>query len=401
MLFKLISRLSLVLALVISAPALAQYGPPTPANNNGGGDVLLPVGQALDVPAYIKPGFQMIYMSGSSTEGNEAGKGGSAGMGFTEYSIIAVLEDKVIVSAANYLTPNGMPLTAQGAFDPMTDPQAQLTGSNVYAISKLDIQGGNAMWMSPDELRNMQSGNGVEVQRGPWLYKGQQVNSATITVKGGDFISGNTYKTDDGMKPISRNASGPMRRNATGANPYDRRLQSQMSLLDTRQFESPLINAPWPDWAKTVKTMNYVGSYSMAVPGMQAPAVPMTMQISFTERGEGYAIGKSRMQVQNSPPTESAVAQGPGSVLGYWVHPAVLANLQQGVVDQNKTMRTRVTYQVQQGNLGQLGVFVLTNATESFYAVSGYNLQTGALAYVSLSEKATGTTVQFQLTGTQ
>ena len=385
-----------LLLLITAAPVSAQYGPGAQPNPPGG-DNPAPAGQKMAVPDYIKPGFQMLYTTGSSTEADAQGKGGGAGMGFTEYTIVAVDKDKVLVNVANYLAPQGLPLTAQGAYDPGTDPKAQLVGSSSYAISKLDVQGGNAMWMPAKELAQWQSGNGVEVQRGPWVYQGKQVNSATITVKGNDSISSNTYHADNGMKLTSRNGFGPLRRGENGTNPYNRKNQSQMQLVTTRQIDLPMLNAKWPDWTKNVKKMNYTGTYSMAVPGVQAPPVQLASSVEFTDRGGDYIIGKSTIQTQGGQPTTSAVVQGPGSILGYWVHPDVLANLEQGTIDQNELMRTTLTYQVQEGNLGRLGVFVLTNKTQSFYAVSGYNLQSGALTYISLHTAETGVTIEFGL----
>lgn len=389
--------LTTLLLLIAAAPTAAQYGPGQQPNAPGGGDIPAVGGQKMSVPEYIKPGFQMLYTTGSSTEANEQGKGGGAGMGFTEYTIIAVDKDKVLVNVANYLAPQGLPLTAQGAYDPSSDPKAQLIGSSSYALSSLDVQGGNAMWMPVKELAQWQSGNGVEVQRGPWVYEGKQVQSASIIVKGNDSISSNTYHADNGMKLTSRNGFGPLRRGENGTNPYNRKNQSQSQLITTRQIDLPMLNADWPDWTKKVKKMNYTGTYSMAVPGVQAPPVQLASSVEFTERGADFIIGKSTIQTQGGQPQTSAVVQGPGSILGYWVHPNVLSKLKQGTIDQNELMRTTLTYQVQEGNLGRLGVFVLTNKTQSFYAVSGYNLQSGALTYMSLHTAETGVTIEFSL----
>jgi hypothetical protein len=379
-------------------PAAAQYGPgqrpnaPGDANNNPG-----PAGAKLEVPDYIKPGFQMLYLSSGSTEADAQGKNGSAGVGFTEYTVLAVTKDKVLVSAANYLTPNGIAMDAQGNVDRNTDPRAQFTGASVFAIGKLNIQAGDAMWMPVKELAQWQSGNGVTVQRGPWFYQGQQVNSATITVPGNDTISSSTYNTDNGQKLVSRSATGPMRRNATGNNPYDRKNQSLSQLIATRQIDSPLLGAKRPDWANKVKKMTYAGTYSMAVPGVQPIPVQIASTVEFTDRGEDYILGKTTFQVQNNPPSTSMIAEGPGTLLGHWVHPDVLANLKEGLIDQNEIMHTTITYQIQQGNLGRLGVFVLTNKAQTFYAVSGYNLENGALTYVSLHTADVGTTVELSL----
>jgi len=389
--------LTLALFLSLSLHAIAEYGPGAQPNLPGDGNNPAPAGQQMAVPDYIKPGFQMIYMSASSTESNDANKAGSAGMGFTEYTVVAVTKDKVLVTAANYLAPNGVPLTAQGAYDPTIDPKAQLMGSNSYAVSALDVQGGNAMWMPVDALKQWESGNGVEVQRGPRPYQGEQVNAVSIIVRGNDHISSNTYNADNGQKLTQRSASGAMRRNATGNNPYDRKSQSQMQLLATRQIDSPLLNAKWPDWTQRVRKMSYVGTYSMAVPGVQAPPVQLTSSVEFTERGDNYLLGKTTMQVQGNAPQTNPVIEGPGTLLGYWVHPDILTNLDPGLIDRNEITRTTLTYEVQDGNLGRLGVFVLTNKAQTFYAVSGYNLNNGALTYLSLHTAETGTTIEFQL----
>jgi len=392
--------LTAMLLVLIGLPAAAQYGPGTlPKPGQGDGNNPAPAGQQMQVPDYIKPGFQMLYTSASSSESPQPDKAGSAGMGFTEYTVIAVTKDKVLITATNYLAPNGVPLTAQGAIDHTQDPKVQFIGAESYAITALDVQGGNALWMPVDQLKQWQPGNGVEVQRGPWPYQGKQVNAAIITVKGNDHISANTYNTDNGQKLTTRSASGAMRRNDTGTNPYNRKHQSQMQLLTTRQLDSPLLGAKWPDWTKGVKKMNYTGTYAMPVPGVQPPPVQLAMSIAFNERIENLLIGKSPLQVQDSPPQTSAVAQGPGTILGYWVHPDILATLAEGTIDRNKILRTTLTYQVQQGNLGQLGVFVLTNDAQTFYAVSGYNLKSGALTYMSIHTTDPGTTIEFALDG--
>ncbi|MFN3167209.1 MAG: hypothetical protein ACE37H_09130 [Phycisphaeraceae bacterium] len=404
---SLINRVALCLAAlafaVQAAPAWAQYGP-RPGGDNPAGEgqenpIPRPAGAAITVPEYIKPGYQMLYMSASSSESDDANKPGSAGMGYTEYTIVAVLKDKVLVNTAFYLAPNGVPLTAQGALDPTTDPRVQLSGASSMAIGEFALKSGGAMWMTADELKQLQSGNGVEINRGPWPYNGRQVNAVTVTVKGNDHISSSTYNADTGEKLTDRNASGPMRRGDTGVNPFNRKHQSQSQLISTRQVDSPLIGAAWPAWAKTVKTMSYAGTYSMAVPGVQTPPVQMSLALKFTDRGDGYVIGKSTSQVQGSPPSESPIMQGPGTALGYWVHPDVLSKLDQGQIDQNKTLRTTLTYQVQDGNLGRLGVFVLTNDAQTFYAVSAYNLRNGALTYMSHHLADTGTTIEYTLTG--
>ncbi|MFK7791023.1 MAG: hypothetical protein AB8C95_16205, partial [Phycisphaeraceae bacterium] len=399
-----ITRLLLsALLLVLAIPAGADYGPdaqPNNPTNNGNGDNPANAGQQMKVPDYIKPGFQMLFYNGSSTEAPQPDKIGSAGMGFTEYTIIAVSKDKVFVTATNYLAVDGVPLTAQGEIDTTQDPKVQFIGSNSFAITAMDVQGGNAMWMPVDALKQWQSGNGVEVVRGQWPYQGKQVNAATITVKGNNLISSNTYDSDDGLKLASRNASGNFRRNATGNDPYQRQMQSQMQLLSTRQMESPLLNAKWPNWAKAVKKMHYKGTYKMHTPGFDSPSLQISSTLEFTDRGANYVTGKSTITLQGGgQPDTKAILQGPGTLLGNWIHPDILNNLNEGQIDRNEILRTTLTYKVQQGRLGQLGVFVLTNDAKSFYNVSGYSLKDGSLTYINLHTADPATTVEASLDG--
>lgn len=386
------------LLLFVVLPAAADYGPGTQPNNPNGNNNSAQAGQQMAVPDYIKPGFQMTYMSMSSTESATPDKVGSAGMGFTVHTIIAVTKDKVLVTAASYLTPDGMPFKADGTFDPGPDPKAVFMGSNSYGITAMDVQGGNALWMPVKELAQWQSGNGVEVQRFPWPYLGKKVDSTTLFVKGNDFITSNTYHAGNGMKLTSRKGTGQFRRNATGNDPFDRKIQSQTQLLATRQLDSPLLGADWPDWAKTAKKMSYTGTYSVPIPGGDPiPPVQMAMEIEFTDRGQGYVTGKSSLRVQSGQPEISPVIEGPGTMFGFWIHPNLLANLDEGTIDRDKLTRTTTTYQVQQGNLGKLGVFVAASDSQTFYTVSGYNLETGALTYVNFFTADPDTTVEFKL----
>lgn len=402
MLKPLQNALFCLLGLIALAwPAPAQYGPQPGGNGNGnvpGQPQNQPAG-GLDLPQYVKPGFQMLYMASSSSESDDPNKVGPAGMGYTEFTVVAVAKDKLLVSMAHYLAPNGVPLTPQGALDPDTDPRAQLSGGGSMAFSAMDLKLGNAMWMNVEDLKQMQPGNGIEVNRGPWPFNGQQVNAVTIAVKGNDSISSSTYNTDTGVKLVERTASGPMRRGDIGVNPFNRKHTALSQLISTRQIESPLVGAAWPEWTKRVKTMNYAGTYSMSVPGLQAPPVQMALSVTFTERGEGYILGKSTTQVQGNAPQSALAVQGKGTMLGYWVHPDVLAKLRQGTIDTNKTLRTTLSYQVQEGNLGRLGVFVLTNDAQTFYGVSAYNLENGALTYISHHIADTATTIEYVLSG--
>ncbi|MFK7791024.1 MAG: hypothetical protein AB8C95_16210 [Phycisphaeraceae bacterium] len=378
--------LTALLFIFLGLSVSAQYGPDNPPQP-GQGDNPANAGQQMKVPDYIKPGFQMTYMGGHYLDTGDSKQAATTGMGFTVFTVLAVTKEKVLLSATNYLTPGGLPINPDGSFDPDTDANAQLSASNSYGITQQTVNSGAAMWMPVDRLKQWKSGGKVKVQKLLRTYQGETVQALTIAYEDDDSGHSSDFHTGNGMKLeyLSGLKNG--------------KRASQMQLLDTKQINSPLVGAKWPDWAKTVKTMNYSGTYTMATVGIDPLVTKISSEVKFTERGDGYAIGKATLNRQGNAAGSSVVMEGPGTMFGYWIHPDILAKLAEGIVEENKITRTKTTYQVQQGNLGKLGVFVHSNTKNTFYAVNAYNLQTGALAYINIHTGDTGITVEFKLEG--
>lgn len=386
---RTIRYLMMALLCAMTLPVMSQYGPATLPNQQPGGvdNNHNQADQPMRVPDYIKPGFQMTYMGFGYVDDGDPKQAATTGMGYTVFTVVAVLKDKVLLSATNYLTPNGLPLNPDKSFDYDTDANAQLSNSNNYTVSKRDALMGDAIWMPVDHLKQWESGDKLKIVEGSFPYRGKSVSTIALLTEHDDGAISNVFNVKNGQKLISVSAFKGGKQ------------QSQTQLLGTKQIDSPLIGAKWPDWAKSVKTMSYSGTYTMAPAGIDPLTSQMSTEIKFTERGDGYAIGKSTMKRDGAAAGTSVVMQGPGSAFGYWIHPDVLANLDGGTVEENKITRTKTTYQVQQGNLGKLGVFVHTNTKNTFYAVNGYNLQTGALVYINMHAADTGITVEFKLDG--
>lgn len=399
----------LMLVLVCLAfselPAVAEdYVPILPGHTpgQGGGNNPGPAGAPMVVPDYIKPGFQFLYFAASFAESREYKKPNKAGMGYIEYTVVKVLKDKVLVNATNYLAPNALPMNNDGTIDTSTDPGLQLTGSSTQAVSKMDIQLGAAMWMTVDRLKGWESGNAIEVGEGLHPYQGKARNIIGLKSKSDDGFESNVFDKENGMKLAFYTGSGGTKKGVEFGKKNmtinDYKNQSQMVLQQTSQIDSPLLGAKWPDWAKTVKKMSYKGTYTMAIAGVDPIPLEISSEVTFTERGDDYVIGSASFN-NGSGESKSMAVHGPGTVLGYWVHPEVLANMNQGVVMKNDILHTQLTYQVQDGRLGRLGVFFLTNSSRAFHTVSAYNLQTGALTYTSMHTAETGITVELALQG--
>lgn len=395
MIAKHCRRLALLLWVAAACPALAQeLADGIPESQVADAHCA----DTLAVPDYIKPGFQLLYASSSSSENPDRQKPPSAGQGYTLHTVVAVTKDKVLMQSAEYLAIDGLPLDGKGGIDPDIDPKVKFMAGSSFAYTAMQIQAGSAAWMNTDDLRQLKTDvPAVEVVNLKWPYQGKETDATMVGINTKDSILINTWRSSDGILLLTRHFVGPQRRE--GGTNYNRVHQSSLQLLDTRQDQSPIIGAAWPEWTDTVKAMRYTGTYTSRSPGSAPLSIGMSHTAKITEHGDGYKIGKTTIQVQGAQPTVSPLVVGPGTLLGYWIHPDVLNNLDAGEIDKNKHLRTSLTYKVQEGNLGKLGVFVQTNATKSFVAIHGYNLQNGALTYISLIDNQLNTTTEFILDG--
>src|SRR5690606_2478518 len=133
-----------------------------------------PAGQhKLLVPDSVNPGLRVVYRGSSSLDAPPPNPDrqpaapmnlGSAAIGPSTVDVKAVTDPFMIVGSENYLT------------DINTNPH-DLIGTATFFANQQTVMVGGAFFIHPDELAKMQSGDGVEVVRGPSPINGQNVEA--------------------------------------------------------------------------------------------------------------------------------------------------------------------------------------------------------------------------------
>ncbi len=365
-------------------------------NVPGGGGLLgggVVAGQAMTVPAFVKPGARLWFYGGDSTEPNDPQQSVSAGAGMWRYDVVAVLPDRVLLQSSLYLDAMG------------NRQQFTFSSGTPVVFDAMQVAGGGALWMPVDQLAALQPDQNIQITRGPWPLGGQSYDATSITILGNDSKFRYVFDAGTGLKLSEQVAVGRFRRNGGQNDGFNRQTQSFKSFEAFRQMDFPWLRHAPPAWTQTVNRLHYRGSYAMVIPG--SPPMPIGLSATFEvqQRGEGWAAGTLTRSMDNvmggppNPPEQIPFVEGPGKALGLWMSPAALAELGPGVVDRDETLKNTLTYQVQAGPAGQLGVFVETNDTQTYTLVAGYDLQDGALSYAQFSDHATNVIVELQLIG--
>ncbi|GEM_PF-2962553 len=388
------SRLFAILRTCVLVPllspliAVAQDNPleaTTPATPGGAGNPLT----RIVVPDYIKPGARLIYhaISGSEVRRPNQEPTSSTGAGFTRYDVAAVSGDMVLLNSLNYVTYglNGQTGVAGGA-------GIVVRSSDPFANT------GGSLWVSKDVLAAMQTDASMNVAHEKWPINGRTYDAVVLTKIQRDQAHRLVYDKDKALLLAMQLATGNPRQlgDPTGFN----RENSSSTLFQTyRVLDLPWFKADAPAWVKTVKRLNYQGQQKLH--GDVGPSVTMAINrvVEFSERGPNWAILKATTQFQGSQPTTSQSVVGPATIGGYWINPKTLREMKQGVLDEDPTLKNSLTYQIQQGHMGQLGVLVETNTDRSYQIVCGYNLDDGMLVYSMLQDKSLNTVIEFTLVG--
>lgn len=408
-----------VLMLAAALPAAAQFGPgnlpepgprPGPQNNPDPPRPAQP--DNLGRPAFLQTGYQLTYTNATSNLGGLLGRAEESSS-FIEYTVIGSTPDKAYIAATTYVSPTGVPRQADGRFDPAVDHQAQLASVMYYTVDAERVMSGQALWMPPAALQGMREQIAASPEPGPgqdpkpridpvqWPFQGQVINANGLLFAGQDFASLQVYHPQTGLKLATRVGNGPLREGADPNDVLNRNNQYRFSFAAGRQIQSPIIGQAFPEWTANLKSMSYQGTYTLAAPDTEPVTLPMTMLVEFESVVDNLALGSTIVSSEGSDPVNNALIIGPGSLMSFWASPQTLAQLEPGEISRNPTLRTTLTYQVQEGHLGKLGVFVLTNDAQTFWSVAAYNLQGGRLMYTQYAMPQQHTTIEFELQNVQ
>lgn len=377
------TRLLLTLTLLTPALAAGQDNPldrnRPDQNGNGNGNRTQPATR-LTVPPWVKPGALITYRAMDSSENDDPKKVGLAGTGHTRLLVMAVLPSAVLVQRVEYV-------------DGLMTRQPYLTSAATHALNAKTVAASEAFWRLPATLKAAKTEGVQTVQRGPFPLHGKEYAAVLLQSRIPNFVATRTYDAGTGLLLRQHIASGRPRRagNTTGVN-----LKSQSSLtFEThRVLDLPWFKAAPPAWTKTVKTLVYRGNRTQfSVAGMPPLVVPMETIYTFTKRiGPAHFGTLSTRVLPNrygvgTAPQKSPVIEAPAKLTPLWIAPQVLANLKVGLLDTDPLLKSTLTYAVQQGPQGKLGVLVERHPTGSYQVVAGYDLTVGVLKYVQVQQK--------------
>ncbi|MEM6551581.1 MAG: hypothetical protein AAF750_05590 [Planctomycetota bacterium] len=350
---------------------------------------------AAPLPAFIKPGTRLIYAATAQQVDPNTRKPSTFGAkGFNVYDVVAVTPPHAHVLGRIYSPP---PMQPNG-------PQRQ-TGLTPNFITLKQPTGDAALWMPKADLDAIQSSKDatseIIVERGGTLQAaGQTFKTVVVAVNIRNQTSRTIYDADSGLM-LSR-----VSQQADPNIPFTQRKRSGGSeqLVAIRQLSLPWLNTPTqaPAWLTPNATLRYQGQVQTR--GAEMFQTTAASQITFTQTGPNWSSATSQLQlfINGQPhqnPTTSLHLDGPGNTLGLWKDPNTLAQLRPGVLDQDPVLNSKLSYDVQDGPQGRLGVFIEQDANDAHVRVYGYNLQTGVLTFQQIIDNTQGQTITATLAG--
>lgn len=410
----------MMLALVTFS-ASAQFGPPrgdpnqpnprpnpdpgpSPQPHNNPGPTPNPQPAGLGTPGWLVPGYQATFSQlysnqpNPTNDPNQPAPKGRTSQSLFEYTAIAVTQDQVIFQVNEYEGAKGLPMKSDGTFDPSIDGKYRFVSSYYDVVDAKKVSRGGTIWLPVPLLADLEQNpiqqpqtaeqNGLQTAATTWPYAGQQINALSIQLLAKDYTELKVFNRETGMRMFIRTGEGKPRKGAPENDPFQREEMVFESFVGESPVNNPLLNRPFPDWTRSVKSMRFQGTQTAG--GSQNISLPIAATLT-VEQNDGHLMaGKILLQAQGAPDKTEDVYMGPGSSIGYWVDPAVLGQLQEGRVHRNDITRCNLYYRVQDTELGRLGVFVHYNDSQSFTAVNGYNLEDGSLVYLKFSYPETG-----------
>ena len=347
----------------------------------------------LVAPDWVQPGVVITFRGGASTEGAPPNPNrqpgdpvdhGSAALGYTIHEVVARTDTFIILS------------TLATMQEGVNDSRQLFAGGGISIITSNEIMGGATFFTDPGGLRQLEDGNGITVQRGPYNFNGQNIQAAMVTVRGNDFVNESVYDAETGIRLTNRAASGPLRRGET-QNEFNRRSKEHSEFVGIRRLEGPWRQAGWPDWANQVRRVRYEGRMTYSAPDFEYH-MPMSVNVTIDQRGSNWVRGTSEvtMRVEGQPEQkqQSPFAAATGTLSGYWLSPDLLRAMQSGIIDRDGPSGTIIRYE----RTGSHGVFT-TETTGGSRLIARYRLQDGALESSRYELSHLGQTVELRLAG--
>jgi len=361
------------------ANPLEQNNPNNAGNNNG-----------LAPPEWCVPGARITAHGGSHiipdnpTETNR----GSGGMGYTQYDIVAVTDTEVVIQARAY-------------FEPTVDGPNELMSTTSFVTN--DFATGGGLWMHPDQIAQTQAdpaGN-PKITRGPIELDGQTYDAIVFetTTADGRSVTAETFDRATGIRLYQSIRT----RTATG------RTGSHEQFKTYRVMDLPWLNTnPGPAFAD-VKKINARGTMTFLSGFAEIPNFVSNLEIEseVVEVKDGLVRLNTVIETtaQGMDPQRGEIANviAPGTAMGMWIDPEVLAQLEKGqVIDEDTTVgQTVVVSDIIEDSGNTYIILTETGRREAYVMIYGYDLATGLAMGSRLTKPSMNQVIEVEVTGVE
>ncbi|XAL98486.1 hypothetical protein OT109_12965 [Phycisphaeraceae bacterium D3-23] len=329
----------LVALALLLVPTARADDAANPLDRNGPGGN--PAQQAA-APEWVVPGARItdafMFASGpKEVRPNQAP--GTAGTGFTQYDIVAVTPDGVVIQARSYM-----------AYEP--GRPVELSGTH---IALTDHATGGGLWMQPTVIAATQptdSDPNATITKEPIEINGETYEAIHFVNKSGNTTIRRVYDIRTGIRLAESNLTeDAQNRNHESAQYAGYRVAQlpwigtefteQIQGLNKLIYEGAMVfvSPPTPGIERMPDMeMDFEAEFAFAVASPQLIAVNLTFDIDMPE-------GPNQTNERQEPIC-------PGQRMGLYIHPDVLIRLEDGqVLDEDPTIGYRIVvtdvYQVQ------------------------------------------------------
>lgn len=404
--------------LLVVAPCLAQD-----AAQPGRFVTLVPELANMPAPDWVKPGVRVTFYGAAASSNTsrgrlvedpngpwedkktgkryrdteETGEGNptASGEGLAQLDVIAVDGNQVVVTVQLFLI-----VRVQGAIFPTTSIPEVGTAANLEDY-----------WVHPKGLEKLigLDAAGLRVLRGPVTYGDKTYDAVMIESNTGGTWALWTYDFATGLllsgSTSTAGAFDPVRL-PTESTPRQGNTQRTMTrLAAVRELPAALVGGRPPDWVATASGMSYAGQTDMVNPidGMSLGSAPTRVEVTLGRRGETWRQFGTTVTMSIGGMQNTSQDAGLGGGVGlFWADPAKLGAMKPGeTLDEDALTGLRTTVGARGAN-GQGGeTITLTAANATCCVESVYDLTSGALLRVAVSNRSTGMTVRVALQGTR
>lgn len=341
---------------------------------------LMPELKDLPRPSWVKPGAHIFWWVTDSTKiRGKRGEQGSARLGHSELTIVAVEGKNVALEIRTYAAAGGKENEAPSIAGGVGDV---IPGS------------GGEYWVHPQALKILMKKKpteGVTVARVQRTVAGNVMNVVAISMKDISW----QFDETSGVLVAMMSVTPEVEIRKTG-----RRTSTTVQFRALQQVNYPWMSATLPAWTQKVKVYDYDGTVTSRGLGSEEPFVqPIAVKHTRTDGGATWFATRSTITLPTKQAQEPApTAQVTGVArFGLCLPPRELAKLQVGtVLSENRFAQSKVRV-IFVGVRNGKRIAVLREDAPNFMVEWHYDLQSGVLVESQMENRVSRQTFRIVL----